>query len=85
MGREMAINWIYHNSIGKLAINLMKCAVNVTQIKPRHHSKRGGGREEQGRSAHTHTRATQSTCRVLPAAESTSQDNQTPQRNAGIK
>lgn len=34
MGREMAINWIYHNSIGKLAINLMKCAVNVTQIKP---------------------------------------------------
>lgn len=82
MGREMAINWIYHNSIGKLAINLMKCAVNVTQIKPRHRSKRGGGREKRGRSAHTHT---QSTCRVLPAAESTSEDNQTPQRNAGIK
>lgn len=55
MGREMAINWIYHNSIGKLAINLMKCAVNVTQIKPRHHSKRGGWqREAREECTHTH-------------------------------
>lgn len=59
----------------------MKCAVNVTQIKPRHHSKRGVAERGEG-GVHTHT---QSTCRVLPAAESTSQDNQTPQRNAGIK
>lgn len=52
----MAINWIYHNSIGKLAINLMKCAVNVTQIKPRHHSKRGVAERGEG-GVHTHTHA----------------------------
>lgn len=33
----------------------MKCAVNVTQIKPRHHSKRGGGWQREAREECTHT------------------------------